>query len=147
MESIAYLIMSYNNNATGGHYRSLFSIYNYYRAFYNIKVINIGFIKSPVFTSVAENDFIFFKINLFNFFYSFIKIFKYLNKNNFDIFHCYDTESLFIAKLYILLNNNSNIKLIYTKCGGPNFKFYPFAPVVVTFSIENYLQNRKLTAK
>ena len=133
---ILYVLSGFGK-ASGGHFHSLNNIAAALDRYKDIEIdiASIGNVASPILKTNPN-----FLGNLtFNWltFFTLNKKFKNLLKGrNIEIIHCYDGGT---ALLLMMLPALRKMKIMHTRCGGPNERNY-FAqvlPTVILFSIEN----------
>lgn len=129
---ILYFI-SLHSHGRGGHLHSLNHISQIVGERNEVKIISLG----PGDSSIIERNPYFDKhipFNGINLLYLKKEIKKTVKHFNPDIYHCFDDGSYNIVRLFISSRNN---KLVVSKCGGPNPKYYPYVNNLILFSQEN----------
>jgi hypothetical protein len=121
----------------GGHFHSLVTIGRaLHRNGVNVKIVCIGKKNSAV---IANSQLPFHYIQFASISKALTDVNNYLTNETYTAIHCFDELS------YFFINSHTN-KVLLTKCGGRNPKYYfPAAPLISLFSLENfnYFQNNK----
>ncbi|WP_158960382.1 glycosyltransferase family protein [Myroides fluvii] len=133
---VVYLIYN-GSNGLGGHFRSLKGLCVNWPIDFEYFIFQFGKVSSPVIESIEKSKFI---KSTFLALYEIIYLSKYVKNNEITIIHCYDSISFFIGRIVSFF---TGVKLLYTKCGGPNFAYTPKCNSTILFSLENfdYLQD------
>lgn len=130
------------NKGVGGHYFSMLSLLSI-PVFENANLLEIGYQKSPILSSINSYKFIDFS------FFSLFSVKKELknvlkNYDSLNIF-CFDLYSYSIIRM-LLSESTKEIKITLIKCGGPNPSFYyPNTDNLICFSKENFDYFQKKT--
>lgn len=131
---IAYTIFT-TSHGNGGHFYSLVTTAKAISEKAEVIIFNLGFNKSPVIESagIKHYNLILKSKNLNNIYREFNNIVQLENP---DVLHSFCTLSFFFVRAYALRNS---IKIMLTKCGGPNPKtYFPYAKDLILYSKENY---------
>lgn len=132
---ILYIITVYKGSSAGGHYYSLKSTIGLVNQRNDCVIVNIGTGESPILSAM--------NIPIHNLIYSrkitsLIQVFKQLiqviNKENPDIIHAFDKQSLFFT---MIMSEKFKIPYIVTRCGGPNPVYFPHVNNLIVYSNEN----------
>ena len=130
---IFYTIFT-TSHGNGGHFYSLVTTAKALSAEAEVVIINFGLNKSTVIESSGIKTY-----NILMNSNEIGKVHKRFNiiikEENPDVLHSFCTLSYFFVRKYAILNP---IKVILTKCGGPNPKrYFPFAKNLILYSKEN----------
>lgn len=129
--TILYLISTFEKGV-GGHYFSLQSTLESLTPEVTPVVINIGRVESPVIDKLECQKYQFI-YKYYNYLQIQRRITKVIEENNVSRIHCFDDR----AYLFVRNSRFSKFPLALTKCGGPNFRFFPKVPNLILFSKEN----------
>lgn len=128
---VLYLISTFEKGV-GGHYFSLQATLESLRPEITPVVVNVGRVESPVIANLQcqKHQFIYRYLN-----YSKIqkRIAEIIQKNEIEKIHCFDDR----AYLFVRNSRFSELPLVVTKCGGPNYSYFPSVPNLILFSKEN----------
>lgn len=125
--------ISVMGHGRGGHFHSLNHISNTLSENMDVNIYTIG----PGKSSVLENNSSFKKHIPFNGI-NILQLRSFFNaikrKNDFDVIHCFDSNSYNIVRLFL---STQKYFIFLNKCGGPNPIIYPHIPNLIVFSKEN----------
>lgn len=134
--NLIFVITSSDKDAKGGHFRSCLTIArSLQRRGAIIKIVNIGVVPSPVFRQEYV-DVEYIDINAFNWplrLFSMLKVIKACPKGSRIL--AFDFFSFFIIRTVCFFTKHP---FGYFRCGGPNFKYFPFSRWIFCFSRESY---------
>lgn len=131
---ILYFISLFGNGR-GGHYYSLNHISSKISENHEVRIVSIG-IEDNNAVVLSNPNFLkhinFYGLNFLHLRIVLLRIFKEFSP---DVFHCFDSHSYNLVRLFINTNKDN---VIVNKCGGPNpQKTYPYVPNLILFSQEN----------
>jgi hypothetical protein len=134
LKTIALSICTYGkNNGVGGHYYSLLSYAQQLKKFARVIIINIGNGGARAFEDIDYDI-----INVISKDLSIADLRgearSKLRQLNADIVQCFDIESYFFVRR---LGPKRGLKVIVTRCGGPDLLYFPRAANIICFSQEN----------
>lgn len=128
-------LISTLGHGNGGHFYDLITVTEELQK--NIKILNVNICRneSKVLNS-SKIKLINLKFNVFNFLFVLKKLICIIKNNKITHVNCYDLNAFSFANI---LNIFMKIKIIYTKCGGPNpIGYYPSIDNLIIMSKENY---------
>jgi hypothetical protein len=126
------------NSGVGGHYHSYRTISKHLvdSGTVNGTFLLIGNRESSAFKQVQDRNKLFVHADLFHIVGAIRAIAKILGTFRIDVVHTYDSYALLFIKICSIFRP---LRIVHTKCGGPNPGYYPYAPILIVFSRENQI--------
>lgn len=129
---LLYLIYVQNQGMGGHYYSCLETAQKMSDGGYDVSIVSIGRTRSPVLEAYGEK---YSHIDDGRITIIYKSLLNYVYEKKIMLIHCFDSSAYFWGRRAA---NKKNIKLVLTKCGGPNpKKYYPSANDLILYSKEN----------
>ncbi len=131
---IAYLIRTFGHQGLGGHYNSLKVTAETMSEDIECVIINIGKVFSPVIQDSKIKSYFIYS-NGYNMLSSIFELNKIILDEKITVLHSFDESAFFFGRMISFKNK---LPHLLTKCGGPNYRFYPKTDSLICYSQENF---------
>lgn len=126
------LFVIYTGSESGGHHYTTLTYAKYLQSLgYDVKILNLGYVKSTAISSVTFSSY--YNINILNLLLYLYRIRKFTNK--FDIIHCMDSPSYKIVSTACMFSKR---QFVYTVCGGQIDANLPYCKNMIFFSEKHF---------